>query len=242
MPEAMAATRGLSIKDWPAAERPRERLLTRGPRALSDAELLAILLGSGARGLSALDLARQVQAKAQAAGGWDRLEADDLQALPAMGPARIASVLAALELGARAGARKGAELGLAMSSSRLAEAACRGLIGGLPVEHFLVLSLDSRRRLLGQQVVSQGSLTQALVHPREVLRPAVRLRAAAIVVAHNHPSGDPEPSRDDHALTQRLRDAADLLAIPLLDHLVLGADSYYSYADQHWSALRGPHA
>ncbi len=233
---------GTAMKDWPIAERPRERLLTRGARALSDAELLAILLGSGTKGSNVMDLARKIQVCAQSVGGWQRLEPSDLDQVSGLGPARVASVLAALELGIRASDRQGIELGQSLTNSQMAFQACRAVIGGLPVEHFLVLSLDSRRRLLGQHVVAQGSLTQTLVHPREVMRPALRARAAAILVAHNHPSGDSQPSQDDHVVTQRVRAAADLMAIPLLDHLVLGADSYYSYADQHWSALRVAHA
>jgi DNA repair protein RadC len=221
------------IKAWPAAERPRERLLALGARDLTEAELIAVILGRGSRGSSALVLARQVQALAQARGGFQRLEAPDLADLPGFGPAKAAALLAGLEWGRRLGAAP-ATLPASVDGSNAALEALKPLLGGRQQEHMAVLALDARRRVLAAQLVSQGTLTQALAHPREVFRAAIKLGAAAIVVGHNHPSGDPSPSPDDDRLTRQLRQAAEVLAIPLLDHVIVGERGTFSYAVQGW--------
>jgi DNA repair protein RadC len=212
------------VRDLPAEERPRERLFRHGASALSNRELLALLVGTGTRGASALDLA-------------ERLLADGLRGLagaglldlrtPGLGQAKAARVVAALELGAR----------LASESPSAApilgrpEAAGRYLLpryGARPVETFGLLALDVRHRLRREVVVSVGCLTSSLVHPREVFREAVSARAAAILLFHNHPSGDPEPSAEDLSLTRRLASAGSLMGIEVLDHLVLGAGRFVS--------------
>jgi DNA repair protein RadC len=167
---------------------------------------------------------------AKARGGLEKLDLADLKALPGLGLAKGASVLAALELGRR----QALPVAEPASGADAVLAALQGLLDGRREEHFAVVALDARRRILAAELVSHGTLTQSLAHPREVFRSAIKLGAAAVVVGHNHPSGDPTPSPDDHLVTRRLRECAELLAIPLLDHWVLGRGRHYSYAQQGW--------
>lgn len=220
------------LRAWPAEERPRERMEALGARRLAEAELLAVILRTGARGTSALSLARKMQVLAGARGGFRQLQAADLRAIPGVGPAKAAAILAALEWGRRLQVPEGREAPLRGPGG--AWEALRGLLAGCRQEQVAVLALDTRRRILATEVVSQGTLTQSLAHPREIFRTAIKLGAAAVVVGHNHPSGDPSPSPDDHALTRRLREAAEILGIPLVDHLIVGDDAFHSYAESGW--------
>ncbi len=220
------------LKTWPRAERPRERLVALGPGPLSDAELLALLLRTGGGGRGLMALARALQALAQARGGYAQLQYADLVALPGVGPAKAAALLAALEWGRRRslGDRRPSPLnGSAAACEHL-----RALLLGRQTEQVAVLALDTRRSILAREIVSQGTLTQSLAHPREIFRTAIKLGAAAVVVGHNHPSGDPTPSSDDHALTRRLKEAAEILGIPLVDHVIVASGAYFSYADRGW--------
>jgi len=209
----------------PSEERPRERLLRHGAPALSNRELLAIVLGTGTRRASVLDVAERLQTAGlhQLAGR----SLADLSAERGVGSAKAARILAALELGARVASQSDRQL----PSLRTPEEAARHLLAryaSRPVETFGLLALDVRHRLRKEAVISVGCLTSSLVHPREVFQEAVLARAAAIVLFHNHPSGDPEPSADDLALTRRLQAAGALMGIDVLDHLVLGAGRYVS--------------
>jgi DNA repair protein RadC len=223
--EGTVKTGALRLLDLPAEERPRERLLRNGAGALQSRELLAILLGTGTRGASALDVAQRLNAD-----GLRELAArapEELAAEPGVGQAKAARILAALELGARVAS----ENGPASAALRTPEDAARHLLpryASRPVETFGLLALDVRHRLRREAVISVGCLTSSLVHPREVFQEAVRARAAGIVLFHNHPSGDPEPSAEDLALTRRLAAAGNLMGIEVLDHLVLGAARYVS--------------
>lgn len=209
----------------PAEERPRERLARHGAAALSNRELLALLVGTGARRLSALDLAERL-----IGSGLRDLAGRSLSELEGergLGRAKAARLLAALELGARV-ASEGRE---AAPAFRAPEESARYLLpryGSRPVETFGLLALDVRHRLKREAVISVGCLTSSLVHPREVFQEAVVSRAAALVLFHNHPSGDPEPSAEDISLTRRLASAGTLMGIEVLDHLVLGAGRYVS--------------
>jgi DNA repair protein RadC len=213
------------VRDLPASERPRERLSRHGAPALSDRELLALLLGTGTRRASVLDVAERLQS-----AGLHELAARSLPELAAergVGQAKAARLLAALELGARVASGSGRSAPLL----RTPEDAARHLLpryAARPVETFGLLALDVRHRLRKEAVISVGCLTSSLVHPREVFQEAVLARAAAIVLFHNHPSGDPEPSADDLALTRRLASAGSLMGIEVLDHLVLGAGRFVS--------------
>ena len=222
-------SRGRAMLDLPEGDRPRERLAQAGAGALSSRELLAALLGTGARGASALDLADGLLADGLHALASRSLP--ELERVRGLGRAKAARVLAALELGARLASP---DAGAATGLQSPAEAA-RYLLpryGSRPVETFGLLALDARHRLKREAVVSVGCLTASLVHPREVFQEAVVSRAAALVLFHNHPSGDPEPSAEDLALTRRLSAAGSLMGIEILDHLVLGAGRYVSLKER----------
>ena len=220
-------------------ERPRERLLRDGPEALSLAELLALVFRTGGPGIPSLTLAG---ALVERFGSLERLaHAGDaeLRALPGMGPAKVASLRAAFELGGRL-ARQPLRTGDKFQSPHQVFAHFGSRLRRMRQEVFFVLLLDSRHRLLREVEVSRGSLNQSLVHPREVFAPALRESAAAILVAHNHPSGDPLPSREDHDVTRRLSRAGEILGIPLLDHVVLGAEGFTSFAERGWLPAKAP--
>jgi DNA repair protein RadC len=219
----------LSLQDLPLDERPRERLASLGAGALSSRELLAALLGTGARGLSALDLAGELLGP-----GLHTLAArslPELEQVRGLGRAKAARVLAALELGGRL-ASDGGSVAPSLQSPGEAARYLLPRYSARPVETFGLLALDARHRLRREAVVSVGCLTASLVHPREVFQEAVVSRAAALVLFHNHPSGDPEPSAEDLALTRRLAAAGSLMGIEVLDHLVLGAGRYVSLKER----------
>jgi DNA repair protein RadC len=217
------------LRDLPAEERPRERLARHGAAALSSRELLAILLGTGSAQRSALDLAESLLASGLRALPGQSLA--ELQGACGVGRAKASRILAALELGARLGA----EAAAATPYFRTPAESARYLLpryGARPVETFGLVALDARRRLKHEAVVSVGCLTSSLVHPREVFKEAVSARAAALLLFHNHPSGDPEPSAEDVAITHRLGSAGTLLGIEVLDHLVLGAGRFVSLKER----------
>jgi DNA repair protein RadC len=206
-------------------ERPRERLVRLGAASLANRELLAALIGTGAPGSSALDLADELLCP-----GLHSLASrtpQELARVRGLGQAKATRVLAALELGARLAS----DAGSAAPSLQSPGEAARYLLprySSRPVETFGLLALDARHRVRREAVVSVGCLTASLVHPREVFQEAVVSRAAALVLFHNHPSGDPEPSAEDLALTRRLAAAGTLMGIEVLDHLVLGAGRFVS--------------
>jgi DNA repair protein RadC len=208
------------MKTVAAHDRPREKLHRLGVAALGDNELVAIVLGQGRSRASALDLANTMLA---GLGGVDRLaraRGEDLTRISGIGPARAAQVLAAVELGRRTLTRFGRER-LQVTSPRSVAEVLLPLFGSRPVEHFGAVLLDTKHRVLQIAQVSIGTLDASVVHPREVFREAVAARAAAIVLFHNHPSGDPEPSPDDVEITRRMMAAGRLLGIDVLDHVIL---------------------
>ncbi len=215
-----------TVRDW---ERPRERLRLDGARSLSLAELIALIVRTGPPGSSSLELGRALLCEFGSLDGIGRAGDAELRRLVGMGPAKIASLRAALELGtrhARAPLRPGERLG----GPEQVYAHFAGRLRGVRQEVFTVLLLDTRHRLIREVEVSRGSLNQSLVHPREVYAPALRESAASILVVHNHPSGDPQPSREDHEVTRRLARVGRILGIPLLDHVVIAAQGYCSFA------------
>jgi len=221
----------MSITDWPADERPREKLLNRGADALSDAELLAIFLRTGREGHTAVDLARQLLT---AFGGLRALLESDREAFTAragLGPAKYAQLQAVLAMARRhlwAELTRGEALA-SPSDSRDYLVAC---LRGYDREVFAAVFLDNRHRVLGFEELFRGTIDGTSVHPREVVKRALALNAAAIIVAHNHPSGVAEPSRADEAITGRLRDALALVDVRLLDHFVVGDGVPVSLAER----------
>lgn len=211
----------LHIRDWPADERPREKLLGRGPGALSDAELLALFLGSGVAGEDAVASARRLLAEHGPLRTLLERDAAGLAALRGIGPARACVLLAALELGQRhiaAELARGEVLADCHSAGRFFVQRLRGH----PREVFSAMFLDSRHRVIACEDLFLGTLDAAEVHPREVVRRAIAHNAASVIVAHNHPSGTSEPSQADRSVTVRLRQALQLVDVRLLDHFVIG--------------------
>ena len=221
------------MRSQPLAERPRERLSRDGIEALSQTELLALILRTGARGLSAPRLAEELLARFATLEGIAAAGQAELRSVAGLGPAKIASLRAAFEIGSRL-VRAPLVPGEKLGSPEQVFAHFGARLRHARQEIFYALLLDSRHRLIGEVEVSRGSLNQSLVHPREVFAPALRESAASIVVLHNHPSGDPHPSREDHEVTRRLAHAGEILGVRLLDHVVIGAGDYRSFARSGW--------
>jgi DNA repair protein RadC len=219
------------IHELPSAERPRERLKLHGARALSSSELLAILLGSGSEKCSAMQMGHEILATSH--GSLRRLSAQPvaaLTALPGVGNARAVAIHAALELGRRMAAEE-REDGAPVRGPRDVHSIFGPRLQDLPVEEFHVAILDSQHRLERDVTITRGLLNSSLVHPREVFREAIAENAAAIVLVHNHPSGDPTPSPDDRVTTEQLVQAGRVLDIPVQDHVIIGRGRYLSFAE-----------
>ncbi|MCG9885698.1 MAG: DNA repair protein RadC [Cyanobacteria bacterium] len=224
----------LRIIDLPPTERPRERLMELGPQSLSNAELLAILLGTGqgAGQLSAVGLGQLIL---QVIGGRDReplaalrdVSLAELTAIHGVGPAKGTTILAAIELGKRMACVRPLEK-TTIDSPELAAAALSQTLMWSPQERFAVLMLDVKHRLLNTQLISIGTATETLAHPREIFRETIRQGATRCIVAHNHPSGSVEPSVEDLDLTRTLLQCGQLLDLPVLDHLIVGQGNHYS--------------
>ena len=214
-----------------AHDRPREKLARAGAGALGDNELVAVVLGQGQARASALDLANAMLAAVGGIAGLARTAHDELRQVPGIGAARAAQVLAALELGRRSVVSTGPER-VRMTSPRAVAEYLLPQYGNRRVEQFGVLLLDTKHHVLRSTVLSVGTLDASIVHPREIFREAVAGGAAAIVLFHNHPSGDPEPSRDDTRLTERLIAAGVLMGIDVIDHVILGDARYFSYREK----------
>ena len=223
----------MHIREWPAGERPREKLLSQGAAALSDAELLAIFLGSGTRGRDAVATARALLAEHGPLRALLERPAASLAALPGLGPARACLLSGALELGHRQLAADLAR-GEALTDPQAAGRYFARRLRGHPYEVFAALFLDTRHRALGFEELFRGTVDGAEVHPREVVRRALACNAAAVIVGHNHPSGSAEPSAADRAVTARLKQSLALVDIRLLDHFVIGDGPPVSLAARGW--------
>ncbi|QCO66771.1 JAB domain-containing protein [Luteimonas yindakuii] len=223
----------MHIRDWPSSERPREKLLARGAAVLSDAELLAIFLGSGLRGRDAVATARELLAGHGPLRKLLERTPAQLAALPGLGPARAALLAAALELCARYLAA-GLERGEALSDPQSAGRYFAQRLRGYPHEVFAALFLDTRHRALAFEELFRGTIDGAEVHPREVVRRALAHNAAALIVGHNHPSGSAEPSAADRTVTAQLKQALGLVDVRLLDHFVVGDGPPVSLAARGW--------
>jgi len=212
------------------SDRPREKLLEHGARALGDNELVALVLGSGSRRRSALTVANDVLKALGGLHGLVRASCDDLARVEGIGPARAAQMTAAVELGRRTLVR-GPHARVQLRTPREAAAFLMPTFGARDVEQLGVVLLDTKHRVLRTTVVAVGSLNSAGIEPREVFREATLGGAAAIVIFHNHPSGDPTPSPDDHELTRRLVAAGVLMGIDVVDHIILGDVRYCSFKE-----------
>jgi DNA repair protein RadC len=222
---------GMGIPNWPQTERPREKLLARGAQTLSDAELLAILIRTGTKGKSALDLARELLVRHGGLRPLLEAEYADPARMPGYGPAKFVQLKAAVEISRRhleATLKREAVISNPQATRQYLIAKLRGH----QREVFACMFLDNRHRVIDFEELFFGTIDSASVHPREVVKRALRHNAAAVILAHNHPSGVAEPSRADGALTQRLREALDLVDVRLLDHVVIGDGDVVSLAER----------
>jgi DNA repair protein RadC len=233
MPEPKTAKgeSSVSINDWPAGERPREKLLQRGATSLSDAELLAIFLRTGVTGKSAVDLARELLTRF---GGLTQLVAAseaDFCETKGMGQAKFVQLQAVLEMSRRA-LKEELQRGDALNSPRAVRDYLQLLLGGRDQEVFLVLFLDTQHRVIASEELFRGTLSQTSVYPREVVKRALAHNAAAVILAHNHPSGVAEPSQSDQLLTDALKQALSLVDVRVLDHFVVAVGQTLSFAER----------
>ena len=219
------------IRDLPLGERPRERLAACGAASLSHTELLAILLRIGVRGESALKQAERILVHFQGLRGLAGASVDEIASLPGVGKAKACLITAAVELGRRLSTTETAECPMIRSPRDAAELVM-GRLRFLDREHFLAILLNARNQPLGVETISVGHLTASLVHPRELFKAAIQKSAAAVILAHNHPSGDTTPSQEDLMLTRRLREGGELLGIEILDHIVFGDNRYASLKEK----------
>ncbi|HHL4081596.1 MULTISPECIES: DNA repair protein RadC [unclassified Burkholderia] len=218
--------------DW-RPERPRERLLERGPAALTDDELIALLLGTGKPGHDVFVIARELIGQYKSLRGLLEAGADDFEAHPGIGPARSARLVAVTEIARRMLEEKARD-GMQIDSPGAVEDCLRMKIGTLPHEVFVAVYLDARNRMIDIEEIARGSLTRMAVYPREIVRQAMKQNAAALIVAHNHPSGAVQPSAEDRRLTRVLKDALELVDVRLLDHVVVGVSDTFSFARAGW--------
>jgi len=222
----------LNIKSWSAEDRPREKLLHKGTSALSDAELIAILLGSGTATLSAVDLSKKIlQRVNNNLHDLARLSAKDLMKIKGIGEAKAISIIAALELGRR---RKDLDPDEKpkITGARDAYEMLKGDLADLPHEEFWVLLLNRATRVIRKVQISQGGIAGTVADPKIIFKNAVENLASGIVLAHNHPSGSLSPSQSDIELTRKMREGARLLEIQILDHLIIAGQKYFSFADE----------
>jgi DNA repair protein RadC len=221
----------MRIADWPVDERPRERLLARGAEALSDAELVAILFRTGVRGRTAIDLARDALHRCGSLSGLLTADRGVFEVISGLGDAKYAQVQAVLEMSRRA-LRETLDRGPALNSPQTVRDYLRLKLQGRAHEVFVAVFLDAQNRVLEVEELFRGTLTQTSVFPREIVKRALHFNAAAIIFAHNHPSGVAEPSRADEALTQTLKHTLALVDVKVLDHFVVGGDSAMSFAER----------
>jgi DNA repair protein RadC len=222
----------LPITSWSIDDRPREKLLLKGNQALSDAELLAILIGSGSRDESAVDLSKRILAAQQNnLNQLARLSVSDLKKFKGIGEAKAITIVAALELGRRRRLAEALEIPKITDSKTVYEL-LQPLLGDLNHEEFWILYLNQSNKVIDKWLASKGGITSTLVDVRLVLKKALELSATGIILSHNHPSGKREPSQSDRDLTQKMMEAAKVMDIKVLDHLIVTDKSYYSFADE----------
>jgi DNA repair protein RadC len=221
------------IKCWPESDRPREKLLNNGASALSETELLAIVLrnGNASTGESAIDHARLLLDRFNGLRGIDEASVVELTRVKGIGPAKAAEIKATLEIARRLGGPKWAK-GEPLRSAEDVFRHFHEELGGKKHEIFYVVLLTNKNRKIREVKISEGSLTASLVHPREVYNPVIRDSAAAVIFVHNHPSGDPAPSPEDIEITRRLKEVGEVMGVRVLDHVVIGHERYFSFSDR----------
>lgn len=221
-----------SIRHWSVNDKPREKLMLKGNQALSDAELLAILIGSGSRNETAVDLSKRILADQQNnLNQLARLSLSDLQKFKGIGEAKAITIMAALELGKRRRLEEALELPK-VTDSRTVYELLQPLMGDLNHEEFWIVYLNQSNKIVGKWLASKGGITSTMVDVRLVLKKALELMATGLILSHNHPSGKREPSQSDKDLTRKMIDEAKVMDIQVLDHLIVTEKSYFSFADE----------
>jgi len=220
----------MAITDWPEDQRPRERLITQGAQALSDAELLAVFLRVGVKGKSAVDLGRDMLLQFGSLSGLFAASVKDFSAVHGLGNAKFAQLQAVLELAKRAISEE-LQSNASLSSPKAVKQYLQLMLGSKPHESFAVLFLDTKNRLIKAEELFRGSLNHASVYPREIVKAALHHNAAAIILAHNHPSGTTDPSDADISLTKTLKQALALVDTRVLDHFIVANPHVYSFAE-----------
>jgi DNA repair protein RadC len=224
----------LKIREMPQQERPREKLLAHGADALTNPELIAILLRTGRRGRNVVEVARELLDRYKTFAELSRCTSNELEEIKGIGPAKAVELVAAFNLGKRFAEER--LLQQKLDSPELIYELLGSEMRMLRTESLRVVLLDTRYRLIRVETVSMGGMNESIAHPREIFRPAITYSAYAVIIVHNHPSGDPSPSQADHSLTRRLAEAAELMQIKLLDHVIIGAPvdgqpGYFSFKE-----------
>jgi len=219
-----------SVREWPETERPRERLIKHGAETLSDAQLLAIVLRTGSNGNTVIDTAIQLLQEFGGLKGIDEASVSELKKFKGLGIAKISQIKASFELGRRLLSQRVEEK--IFNSAETVFRYFYPKINRLKKEVFITLLLDTKLKLIKEVKVSEGTLNQSLIHPREIFKEAVKESAYAMILLHNHPSGDPTPSEQDIEITKKLRKASEILEIPVLDHVIIGSGKYFSMKEK----------
>ena len=221
-----------TIKDWSVEDRPREKLLKSGVQTLSNAELIALLIGSGTREASAVHVARNILASAgNNLQELAKLTTDDLLKIKGIGTARAITLLAALELGIRKNSSYNGEA-VMIKNSQTAHEVLVPTLGGLQHEEFWIIILNRAHKVIKTEKISQGGLTGTVIDTRMILKHALDKRATSLIIAHNHPSGNRKPSDADVKITRKIKNAAEIMDIQVLDHIIVAGDHYFSFADE----------
>ncbi len=218
----------MKISDITKENRPRERLQQYGESALSDAELLAIILRSGTKQENVVDMSNRLLSK-YGINNLSNLSLTELQAIKGIGPAKSMQIKALFEFNKRHNLSK--QDGKVIKSAKDVFDYCSPKLNGIDKEHFMVLHLDSKNKIIKDEIISVGTLNSSIIHPREVFKSAIKESANAIILVHNHPSGDSQPSQEDKTITDKLFSAGDLLSIKVLDHVIIGREEYYSFKE-----------
>lgn len=222
----------LTIKAWAEDDRPREKLTTKGRQSLSDAELLAILLGSGNKNETAVQLAQRIlNANQNSINQLAKLQLNDLKKFKGVGEAKAVTIAAALEIGRRR-TDEHLEEKIKITSSKHAYDVMKAKLSDLPHEEFWVLFMNRSNSVIKTECISKGGVSGTIVDVRLILKPAIECLASGIILAHNHPSGNLKPSHEDIVLTKKVNEAAKLMDIAIQDHLIIGDQNYYSFADE----------
>ncbi|MBS7255382.1 RadC family protein [Flavobacterium branchiicola] len=220
-----------SIKDWSDDDKPREKLIVKGKDSLSDAELLAILIGSGSRNESAVDLSKRILATVGGLNSLAKLSLTQLISFKGIGEAKAVSIIAALELCRRRGSEKGTEK-IKITSSKIVFDLMRPIIGDLPHEEFWVLFLNNSNKVVSKSQLSKGGIAGTVVDVRLIFKLALEKSATGLILCHNHPSGELKPSEADKQITRKIREAGNKLDVKVLDHLIITETKYYSFVDE----------